>query len=306
MRGVFLKPHYYENRINLQGEVKLQYFSKDLNYLMTVMDEERRGLLVKRARRYIQQNTGVEFWNLLKKEIHHVLGSLLNDEIYFLIAKDLGGYQIFGDDCLVEHWCVGVCKINEMHLKAVVKERRILENLRGIYVLDEAKDACYNLRLLNNVLHNRQGVWIIPDENYSGGELDLNCEIDYSNLDIMVHEIHDAKFFWHKGSNVLSSRYKRYSASNKRYRSRNMTSNYIMLYSTCDNKRNWKYRSKVYVKDMNLRRYLYPVKGNGCHVVNLFDDNSLSEYLFSSYISSRLGQKFDNLHFYGFGELFRV
>lgn len=296
MRGVFLKSHYLENRINLQGEVKLQYFSKDLNYLMTVMDHERCGLLVKRTRKYVQQNTGVEFLGLLKKEMHHVLGSLLEDEVYFLIAKDLGGYQMFGDECLTEHWCVGVCKVNEMHLKAVVKERRVVEDLRGIYVLDEVKDACYNLRLLNNVLHNRQGVWIIPDEDYSGGKLDLNCEIDYSNLYIMVHEIYDAKFFAHKNSNVLA----------QRNIPRNTLSNYIILYSTCDKKRNWKDRCKIYIKDLNLRDYFYSTIRNKKLVFLLFDYNAFSEYLFSSYISSRLKLKFSNLDFYGFTELFKV
>lgn len=296
MRGVFLKPFYYENLINLQGAVKLQYFSKDLNYLMKVMTDERCGKLVKRTRKYMQQNTGVEFSASLEKEMSMVLGSLLNDEIYFLIAKDLGGYQMFNDDCLTEHWCIGVCKIHEMHLKAVVKERRVLENLRGIYVLDEVKDACYNLRLLSNILHNRQGVWIIPDENYSGGELDVGCEIDYSNLYVKVHRIHDAKLLWHRRSDILRGKFS----------TRNMYSNYIISYSTCDKERSYFLWSKIYIKDMDLKRYLYTIKGNGRHSVILFDEDSLCEYIYSLYISNHLKRKFNNLHFYGFHELFKV
>lgn len=181
MRCVCLKSYFGEGTFKFDAEVKYQFISKDLEYLVGIIHYDRAD----RVRCNIRGlNVNDEFRNELYSEVKKVLGSISNHECYFLIAQKYESDEPFGSfyPKRTEQWCIGVCNINEMYLKPSVKERRACRDLKGYYLLDEGeKFSCYKLDELENIVYFRQQLvvrlsetFVIPATNRIDALLDLN------------------------------------------------------------------------------------------------------------------------------------
>lgn len=303
MRGVSLKPYFYQNRINLQGELKYHYMSKDLNYLLKIIGKE----IVCYRDNLISD---------IEKDIHESLGPLLEDEVYFLIAQSHFSHVMFEGKgyrhSLADHWCLGVCKIYEMHIKATIKQRRSLRDFRGQYVINkafESKDsdnACYKLDDVTRISYNRSYAWFVPDARYIRKDLDLNY--DLSILDIQVRDLYDIKNKKISQTSILIQGYNimgMFYYTDKIVRE-NLSSDYVLGYSIDLNETKTR-MEYIYFKGLNLKKYLYEkLDISTGEIANYLDLDSLCNDLVYPHVFNTLGFNFDLFEFYGFKELFRT
>lgn len=209
MRCVYLKSHLGDQTIKFDAEVKYQYISKDLEYLIGFIHQDR--VLRESCSIIIKYNISDGFRSELHNEINIVLGPLQNHEFYFLVGQKYESDEMFSRREVkpTTQWCLGVCGINDVHLKPSVKERRAFRDIKGYYILDEDEQVCYKLNEPENLIYSRQEIGLQPSKTYNVPKSDsIDLLVDLVDIEIISLYKMDAcyTFRFYGGSRSLIDR----------------------------------------------------------------------------------------------------
>jgi hypothetical protein len=311
MRCVYLKSHLRDRTFKFDAEVKYQYISKDLDYLVGIIHHER--VFRDSCCIIIKYNISDGFRDELYNEINNVLGPLQDHELYFLIGQKYESDEMLSGRHIkpATQWCLGVCGINDLHLKPSVKERRAFRDIRGYYILDDERFICYKLNEPDNIIYSRQEIGLGPSKTYDVPKSDsIDLLSDLIDIEIISLYKMDA---CHRSRGGYYSLIDRSRIGNLNYHSLMRVKgiqDVVLCYDVIMRNNSWKRQSACFNK-VNLDKYIY--KSDECSSIaknnstlERLDASSMIEEIFLPYIIPRLGSKFNIHAYYGFKELFRA